>query len=630
MSGRLRNLADLDQAAAAGRAAIRPPKLKILVGSASCGVAVGARTIEAAARRAVEELGLDAVVCRTGCIGFCAQEPLVDLVLPGGPRLSYGRMTVDKTRQLLAAYKAGDLLPDRALGRMQSEEIVSTGQTEQYPGDCPDFRGHPRAPSGHPLAGGDGRQGRENGTVPFAAQISAIPEWSSLDFYRRQKKVIQRNCGAIDPMSLEETIARGTYRGALAAMTGRGPEAVIDEVSRSGLRGRGGAAFPTGQKWQLARQTPADQKYVVCNADEGEPGSYMDRTVLEGDPHAVLEGMLLGAYAIGASQGFIYVRNEYPLAIEILEHAIAQAEDRGLLGDDIFGSGCSFRVTVRRGAGAYICGEETALIESLEGHSGEPRTRPPYPVTRGLWGKPTVVNNVKTWASVPPILTRGAAWYAGMGTKRTPGTTIFSLEGAVRNAGLVEVPFGITLRDLVCEIGGGVTGNRPLKAIQAGGASRGCIGPAMLDLAIDTEDRPGQSILIGTGGVIVLDDTACMVDMARFLVGFFLEESCGKCVPCREGVKQMSRLLGRIAAGRAGDGDLALLERLARTVRSAAVCGMGGMAPGAVLATLEHFRGEFEAHVHDRRCPAGVCEMSPAAAPEMDHEAATVGRAMTK
>ena len=443
----------------------------------------------------------------------------------------------------------------------------------------------PRRPSAEPGFGpfpsakSTWRRADPTATRPALPRIQSVPEWSGLDFYRRQQKVILRNCGSIAPESLDETIARGTYRGAARALGQMKPEEVIEEMVRSGLRGRGGAAFPTGQKWRLARQAEADVKYIVCNADEGEPGAYMDRTVLEGDPHAVLEGMLIGSYAIGAREGFIYVRNEYPLAIEILEHAIQEAEKRGLLGDDLFGSGWSFRVTVRRGAGAYICGEETALIESLEGHSGEPRSRPPYPVTAGLWGKPTVVNNVKTWASVAPILTRGAAWYAGMGTKRTPGTTIFSLEGAVKNAGLVEVPFGITLRDLVYEIGGGIQGDRPLKAIQAGGAARGCIPPSMLDLAIDTEDRPGETITIGTGGIIVLDDTACTVDMARFLVGFFLEESCGKCVPCREGTKQMHRILTRICDGRAAAGDLALLERLARTVRSAAVCGMGGMAP---------------------------------------------------
>ena len=576
MSRPIRSLADLEQAAAAAQAALYPSRLKILVGSASCGVAVGARAVEAAARRAVDRLGLDAAVCRTGCIGFCAKEPLLDLVLPDGPRVSYANMTPEKTRLLLEAYATGqDLKPELALGRFEREEHVSTGDFHHYP--------------------------------PCPRQLQAVPEWSGLDFYRRQKKVILRNCGSIDPMNLEETIARGTYRGAVRALGQMTPEAVIDEMVQSGLRGRGGAAFPTGQKWRLARQAPADVKYVVCNADEGEPGAYMDRTVLEGDPHAVLEGMLIGSYAIGATEGFIYVRSEYPLAIEIFEHAIDQAEKCGLLGDDILGSGWSFRVTVRRGAGAYICGEETALIESLEGRAGEPRTRPPYPVTNGLWGKPTVVNNVKTWASVAPIVTRGAAWYAGIGTKRTRGTTVFSLEGAVRNAGLVEVPFGISLRELVYEIGGGLVNDRPLKALQAGGASRGCTPPSMLDLAIDTEDRDGETIMIGTGGIIVLDDTACMVDMAHFLVGFFLEESCGKCVPCREGTKQMHRILTRIREGNAAVADLGLLERLARTVKSAAVCGMGGMAPGAVLTTLGHFRDEFEAHVRRRQCPAGVC-----------------------
>lgn len=584
MNQPIHNVADLDRAAAAGRATLYPDRLKILVGSASCGVAMGARAVEEAARQAVKQLGLEAEVCRTGCIGFCSREPLLDLILPNGPRVSYSQMTPEKTRQLLAAYAKGDLQPGLALGRFDAEEYVSTGEVHKFP-------------SG-------------------AASLGDVPEWSNLDFYRRQKKVILRNCGMIDPTALDETIARGTYRGALRAITEMTPEAVLDEVTRSGLRGRGGAAFPTGQKWRMARQAASDVKYIVCNADEGEPGAYMDRTVLEGDPHAILEGMLIGAYAIGAREGFIYVRNEYPLAIDILEQAIRDAEERGLLGDDIFGSGWSLRLTVRRGAGAYICGEETALIESLEGHSGEPRTRPPYPVISGLWGKPTVVNNVKTWASVAPILTRGANWYAAMGTQRTPGTTIFSLEGSVKNAGLVEVPFGISLRELVYEIGGGVVDDRPLKALQAGGASRGCIPPSLLDLTIDTEDREGATIMIGTGGIIVLDAKACMVDMARFLVGFFLEESCGKCVPCREGSKQMHRILNRMCEGSAKPDDLALLERLAKTVRSAAVCGMGSMAPSAVLTTLGHFREEFESHLRRKPCAAGVCRNLAAARKE--------------
>ncbi len=576
MNEPIHTIQDYRNTQAVGRRTLYPDRLKILIGSASCGVAVGARDVETAAINTVKKFRLDAVVSRTGCIGFCAQEPLLDLVLPNGPRISYGRMTPEKTQELLTAYATkGDVRPDWVLGRFDSEEYVSTGETYKYPSPPSD--------------------------------LSRVSEWSSLSFYHRQRKIILRNCGSIDPMSIEEAMARGAYQGAMRMLGEMTPEQVIEEVGESGLRGRGGAAFPTGQKWRLARQAPSDTKYVVCNADEGEPGAYMDRTVLEGDPHAILEGMLIGAYAIGAREGFIYIRNEYPLAIDILQYAIDRAEKSGLLGDNILGSGWSFHIKVRAGAGAYICGEETALLESLEGHSGEPRTRPPYPVTRGLWGRPTVVNNVKTWASVAPIITRGAAWYAGMGTPSSPGTTIFSLEGAVKNAGLVEVPFGISLREMIYEIGGGIRGDRPLKAVQAGGASRGCIGPSMLDLAIESEDRPGEALMIGTGGIIVLDDRACMVDMARHLVGFFLDESCGKCTPCREGLKQMSRILTRISEGTGTEADLALLERLAGTMKSAAVCGLGGMGPNAVSTTLRHFRAEFETHIRDQRCPTGVC-----------------------
>lgn len=576
MSQTIRTNEELNRVEAAGLATLYPNRLKIVIGSASCGVAVGAGAVEAAALAAVKELGLDAVVAKTGCIGFCSKEPLLDLYLPNGPRVSYGNMTPEKTRDLLAAFAAnGNLRPDLALGRFDSEEHVSTGTSHSYP-----------QPSG---------------------ALSEVPEWSSLDFYKNQKKVILRNCGCLDPRSLSEAIARGAYRGALSAFTEMTPEKVVDEVKKSGLRGRGGAAFPTGQKWAFARGAVGDTKYVVCNADEGEPGSYMDRTVLEGDPHAVIEGMLIGAYAIGAREGFVYIRSEYPLAIATLQAAIDEAEQAGLLGDDILGSGWSFRIKIRVGAGAYICGEETALLESIEGHAGEPRSRPPYPVTNGLWGKPTVVNNVKTWASIAPIMTRGAAWYAGMGTRRTPGTTVFSLGGAVRNAGLVEVPFGFSLHKMIYEIGGGIIGDRSLKALQAGGAARGCLSPKALELAIDTEDRPGETVMIGTGGIIVLDDHACAVDMARHLVGFFLEESCGKCVPCREGLRQLSGIMARICDGEGTADDLALLERLARAMKGAAVCGLGGMAPSAVLETMKHFRSEFDEHVQKKNCAAGVC-----------------------
>jgi NADH:ubiquinone oxidoreductase subunit F (NADH-binding)/(2Fe-2S) ferredoxin len=576
MSQPIRTAEDLKGAEATGLATLYPDKLKIVVGSASCGLAVGAGAVEASAIAAVRELGLDATIARTGCIGFCSQEPLLDLLLPNGPRISYARMTPEKTRSLLAAYaKSGELSPDMALGRFAGEEHVLTGEGHVY--------------------------------TSSQKAAEAVPEWSSLDFFQGQQKVILRSCGSIDPLSIDEAIARGAYRGAMVAIQEMPQDKVIDEVINSGLRGRGGAAFPTGQKWRFARKAAGDTKYVVCNADEGEPGACMDRTVLEGDPHATLEGMLIGAFAIGAQEGFVYVRNEYPLAIATLQTAIDEAEKYGLLGDDILGSGWSFRVRIRVGAGAYICGEETALLESIEGAAGEPRSRPPFPVESGLWGCPTVVNNVKTWASIAPIITRGAAWYAAMGTRSTKGTTVFSLEGAVNNSGLVEIPFGLTLREMIYGIGGGIPDDRPLKAVQAGGAARGCIPPSFLDLTIDMEDRPNESLMIGTGGIIVLDDKACMVDMARYLVRFFLDESCGKCVPCREGLRQMAGIMDRICSGEGSEADLLLLERLAGTMKAAAVCGLGGMAPSAVMTNLQNFRDEFEAHIRDKQCPAGVC-----------------------
>jgi NADH:ubiquinone oxidoreductase subunit F (NADH-binding)/(2Fe-2S) ferredoxin len=578
MSRLIRTLADLERAATSGLASLYPEGLKILVGSASCGIAMGAREIEAAARHTVKELGMNATVTRTGCIGFCAREPLLDLVLPNGPRISYAEMTPEKTGDLLSSYASdGEVSANSALGRFEYEEHVLTGEVHKYP--------------------------------PGLKDLGKIPKWGDLDFYRRQKKIILRNCGSIDPMVIEEAIARGTYRGALLALTGKKPEEVIDLIRASGLRGRGGAAFPTGLKWRLTREAKGETKYIICNADEGAPGASMDRSVLEGDPHAILEGMIIGSYAIGAREGFIYVRREYPLAITTLQHAIAEAENRGLLGDNIFGTGWSFRVKIRRGAGAYICGEETALIESIEGHSGEPRNRPPYPVTRGLFGEPTVVNNVKTWASVAPIVVRGADWYAGMGTESASGTTVFSLEGAVKNAGLVEVPFGVTLREMVYEIGGGIVGDRPLKAVQAGGPSRGCLPPSVLDTPIDLEDGPEARAMTGTGGIIVLDESACMVDMARFLLGFFVEESCGKCAPCREGTKHMYRTLTRICRGEGTLGDLEQLKRLATAVEAASMCGLGRSAPNPVLTALRHFRDEFEAHIKEKKCLAGVCPL---------------------
>ena len=408
-------------------------------------------------------------------------------------------------------------------------------------------------------------------------------------------------------MSIEEAISRGAYRGALRAITQMTPEETVEEVLKSGLRGRGGAGFPTGRKWDTARRQDSEVKYVICNADEGDPGAFMDRSVLEGDPHAVVEGMIIAAYAIGASEGYVYVRSEYPLAVSTIAHAIEEAEKHGLLGDDIFGSGRRLRLRVRRGAGAFVCGEETSLIASIESHSGEPRPRPPFPAVEGLWGKPTVINNVKTLASVGPILTRGADWYASSGTERNRGTTVFALVGAVKNTGLVEVPLGISLREMVFEIGGGMRDKRPFKAVQTGGPSGGCIPESLLDLTVDYEKLSEAGSMMGSGGMIVLDSGTCMVDLARFFLSFTTEESCGKCTPCREGTKHLLRILERICDGKGTEDDLSTLERLAGTVKSASLCGLGGTAPNPVLTALRYFRDEFEAHVRDKKCPAGVC-----------------------
>ena len=575
MSAPIRTLDDLERAAEAGRALLYPGRLKILIGSASCGIAAGAREVEAAAIQAVKELGLDATVSRTGCIGFCQREPLVDLRVAGGPRITYGNMTARKVRELLEAYAAKqDVKPNLALCRFDSEPHVADGTCHAYP--------------------------------PSSNGVGGIAAWDTVDFYRQQQRVILRNCGSIDPLVIDEAIARGAYRGAFHSLTQLTPKEVIAEVLQSGLRGRGGAGFPTGQKWETARQTPADTKYIICNADEGDPGAFMDRSVLEGDPHAVIEGMLIASYAIGSSEGCIYVRSEYPLAVTTITQAIEEAERRGLLGDDIFGSGHSLRIKVRRGAGAFVCGEETALIASIEGHSGEPRSRPPFPAVKGLWGKPTVINNVKTWASVGPILSRGAAWYAASGTERNRGTTVFSLVGAIKNTGLVEVPLGLSLRQMVFEIGGGMRGKRPIKAVQTGGPSGGCIPASLLDLSIDYEALAQAGSMMGSGGMIVLDTSTCMVDLARFFLTFTADESCGKCSPCREGTKQMLRILTRLCEGAGTADDLATLERLGRTVKVASLCGLGATAPNPVLTALRYFREEFEAHIKGK-CPAGVC-----------------------
>ncbi len=433
------------------------------------------------------------------------------------------------------------------------------------------------------------------------------PQPRAIPFFARQVKLVLRNCGTIDPEKVEEYIAADGYAALGKALTEMTPDEVVAEVKRSGLRGRGGAGFPTGTKWELVRGGEGNPKYVICNADEGDPGAFMDRAILEGDPHSILEGMAIAAYAVGASQGYIYVRAEYPLAIHRLQVALAQARRLGLLGSRIFETDFSFDIELRMGAGAFVCGEETALIASIEGRRGEPRPRPPYPATNGLWGQPTLINNVETYANVRHIILSGAEAFAAIGTEKSKGTKVFALAGKVRNTGLVEVPMGSTLRELVFDIGGGVPAGREFKAVQIGGPSGGCLPASLLDVPVDYDSLSRHGAIMGSGGVIVLDDAACMVNMARFFLEFTSDESCGKCVPCRVGTQMMLGILDRIVAGEGAEEDLIRLAEIGEMMKEASLCGLGQTAPNPVLSTLRYFPEEYRAHIHDRSCPAGVC-----------------------
>ena len=431
---------------------------------------------------------------------------------------------------------------------------------------------------------------------------------ADIPFYKNQERNIIGNNIKIDPKCIDDYLALDGYSALAKVLFQMAPEQVVDEVKKSNLRGRGGGGFPTGIKWDAARNAPGDTKYVIVNADEGDPGAFMDRAVLEGNPHSILEGLIIGAYAIGAHEGYVYVRQEYPLALENVGIAIRQAEEYGLLGGNILGSGFDFRVKVHRGAGAFVCGEETALLLSLEGKPGEPRARPPFPATRGLWGKPTNINNVETWANIPLIVNNGADWFNQFGTGKSKGTKIFSLVGKIKNTGLVEVPMGVTLRDIVYKIGDGIPGGKKFKAVQTGGPAGGCIPEEHLDIAVDYDELAKVGAIMGSGGMIVMDEDTCMVDVARYFINFLAQESCGKCSPCREGLKQMQRILTNITEGNGKEGDIELLEELAMSTGSASLCALGRTAPNPVLSTIRYFRHEYEAHIREKRCPSYSCE----------------------
>ena len=523
--------------------------MKVIIGQGSCGVATGAKKTAAEFEKLIEEKNLDVKVDITGCVGTCYLEPIVDIYDDNDNMTRYVKVKADKV-----------------------EEIV-----EQH---------------------------LVNGQV---ASDLAISDEDKL-FLEKQKRVVLRHCGLINPEKIEEYIAVGGYEATKKVVTSMKQEEVIEEIKVSGLRGRGGAGFPTWFKWNAALQNKADQKYIVCNADEGDPGAFMDRSVLEGDPHSLIEGMIIGGYAMGATEGIIYVRAEYPLAIHRLEIAMSQAREKGYLGKNIFGSGFDFDLRIKAGAGAFVCGEETALIASLEGERGMPRLKPPFPAAKGYWQKPTNINNVETYANVAWIINNGGAAFGAMGTDKSKGTKVFALAGKIKKGGLVEVPMGLKLRDVIFGIGGGIKNDKEFKAVQMGGPSGGCIPASLIDTPVDYENITKTGAIVGSGGMIVMDETTCMVDMARYFLDFTRKESCGKCNYCRIGTKRMLEILERITKGEGKDGDIELLEELAYKVKDGAMCGLGQTAPNPVLTTLKYFRNEYEDHIYNKKCTAKSCK----------------------
>jgi len=524
--------------------------MKIVVGQGSCGIAAGANKVYTALENELNASGVNAELTLTGCIGTCYLEPIVDVIDDEGNKTTYVKVTPEMASEIIEKHvKNGEILTDYIISDEDRNAIVS------------------------------------------------------------QKRIALRNCGIINPESIDEYIANGGYKGLERCLKELSPEEIIEEVKISGLRGRGGAGFPTWFKWNAALQSKDTPKYVVCNADEGDPGAFMDRSILEGDPHSLIEGMIIAGYAIGANEGVVYVRAEYPLAIIRLQEAIDEAEKRGILGDNVLGlNKFSFHLRIKAGAGAFVCGEETALIASLEGERGMPRLKPPFPAQKGYWSKPTNINNVETYANVPWILANGGAAFAAVGTEKSKGTKVFALTGKVNKGGLVEVPMGTPIRDIIFGIGGGIRGNKQIKAVQMGGPSGGCIPEFLLDTPVDYESINKTGAIMGSGGMVVMDETTCMVDMARFFLDFTRKESCGKCIHCRIGTKRMLEILTRICEGEGREGDIELLEELGEQIKAGSLCGLGQTAPNPVLSTIRYFREEYEKHIYDKKCPAKQCK----------------------
>jgi NADH-quinone oxidoreductase subunit F len=537
----------------------------------TCGRGNGAEGLYQAFAQAMERSGDDLVLAPVGCFGACFQEPLVSVRLPGNPLVMLRRVQANDAARLLHDIGEGNLSPDLIYCKIEEWDHIT---------------GHVRYGAGYP----------------------EVPSWNDVTFFKGQKKIVLRNCGIINPDDIEEYIAVGGYQALYKVLIDANPGNVIEQIKASKLRGRGGAGYATGNKWEFLAKAKAEPKYIICNADEGDPGAYMNRNEIESDPHSLLEGMIIGGYVMGATEGIIYVRAEYPLAVHRLNRAIEQAREYGLLGENILGRGFKFDIELVEGAGAFVCGEETALIASLEGEAGRPRPRPPFPAQKGLWGKPTNINNVETWYNIAPIVMRGPAWFSETGSPKSSGTKVFSLVGKVKNTGLVEMPLGTPLKTFIYDIGEGAVEGRQVKAVQTGGPSGGCIPQEMFDTAVDYENLAQLGSIMGSGGMVVMDEDNCMVDVARYFIEFTHSESCGKCVPCRVGLNKCLRILNRITEGAGTGRHLDILDELSRYIRDCSLCGLGQTAPNPVLTTLRHFRNEFEDHILGRRCAAGVCE----------------------
>ena len=569
----MKSLAELEKIQEKNRGAIILPaggnEIRIVVGMATCGIAAGARPVYEALEAGIKENGLckQVSLIQTGCVGVCQYEPVIEVYQAGKERVTYVKMTAEKAAKVLEQHIKG--------GKVVEEYTITYAQN--------------------------------GGKAPADGKVHT--SLTDTVFCKTQLRQALRNCGLIDPESIDEYIAMDGYKALGKVLTEMTPDQVIETVLASGLRGRGGAGFPTGMKWKFASGNRGKvQKYVCCNADEGDPGAFMDRSVLEGDPHSVVEAMAIAGYAIGADQGYVYVRAEYPVAVKRLKIAIEQAKKYGLLGKNIFGTDFSFDLDIRLGAGAFVCGEETALMTSIEGKRGEPRPRPPFPAIKGLFEKPTILNNVETYANIPQIILNGAEWFASVGTEKSKGTKVFALGGKIKNTGLVEVPMGTTLRHIIEEIGGGIPNGKKFKAAQTGGPSGGCIPAHLIDTPIDYDNLIAIGSMMGSGGLIVMDEDTCMVDLARFFLDFTVDESCGKCTPCRVGTRRLLEILDKIISGNGEMEDLDRLEELATYIKSASLCGLGQTAPNPVLSTMRYFRDEYIAHIVDKKCPAGVCK----------------------